>query len=63
MKIIIKEGEKFDSIRKKFECTDCGCIFTSDEYTGCYLFEESSRIYSTCPWCRSERAYETEEGK
>lgn len=61
MKQIIKEGEKNDSIRRTFECVDCGCIFTSDEYEGNITYcPRLIRFHSTCPWCHSEWAYEKE---
>ena len=62
MKIIIKEGEKNDSVRKTFECADCGCIFTSDRYNWTYVFNPKYTYYCECPWCHSERAYEKEDG-
>lgn len=61
MKIIIKEGEKNDSVRKTFECTDCGCIFTSDEYNGWFMNRPEYRIWCTCPWCHSDTAFEKKE--
>lgn len=61
MKIIIKEGEKNDSVRKTFECTDCGCIFTSDKYESNISYSlRSLRFHCTCPWCHSECAYDKE---
>lgn len=62
MKIIIKEGEKNDSVRKTFECTDCGCVFTSDKCKTSPGYDYTSiRFHCTCPWCHSECAYEKEE--
>lgn len=61
MKIIIKEGEKNDTVRKTFECTDCGCIFTSDVYNGCFMISPKYTFWCTCPWCHSDLAYEKEE--
>lgn len=61
MKIIIKEGGKDDSVRKTFECTDCGCIFTSDRYDWSHTYNPKYAFCCTCPWCRSERAFEKED--
>lgn len=60
MKLIIKEGEKNDSVRKTFECTDCGCIFTSDRYKS---YSSNYAFWCICPWCHSDMAYEKEEEK
>lgn len=62
MKIIIKEGEKNDSVRKTFECRDCGCIFTSDKYNGCFMIGPNYTFWCTCPWCHSDMAFEKKEG-
>ena len=62
MKHIIKEGEKNDSVRKTFECTDCGCVFTSDEYAAEMAYcLPLIRFHCTCPWCHSECAYDKKE--
>ena len=61
MKIIIKEGEKNESVRKTFKCEVCRCIFTSDRYGWRSAYNPKYTFWCDCPWCHSEYAYEKKE--
>nr|DAF94510.1 MAG TPA: Transcription initiation factor IIE, alpha FINGER, Transcription [Siphoviridae sp. ctTDf8] len=48
---IIKPGKKPDTMRR-FECTNCGCVFTADEADYAVFDNYTTTDYkATCPTC------------
>ena len=70
---IIKEGDLYNGKVKllRFECTDCGCIYETTQYSDDYRYDITGKLiayYASCPTCNRENAlfynrYENEQLK
>lgn len=58
---IIKDGDLYNGKVKllRFECTDCGCIYETTQYSDDYIYYITGKLiayYASCPTCNRENA-------